>query len=65
MGRFCGTSPPISKGEHKLGVSEIISLRKIFGPKRDAGSEKFTIVRVHNEEFCDIHVYKSSSVGRV
>lgn len=39
--------------------------RKIFGPKRDAESEKFTIVRVHNEEFCDTHAYRSSGVGRV
>jgi hypothetical protein len=61
--RYYGTLLLILKGEHKSGVSESKSLRKIFGPKRDSECEKFTIVPVHNEEFCD--VYRSSSVGRV
>jgi hypothetical protein len=53
MRRYCGTSPHILKGEYKLGVSEIKSLRKIFGLKRDGESEKFTIIRVHKGEFRD------------
>jgi hypothetical protein len=53
MGRFRGTSPLILKGEHKLGVSEINSRRKIFGLKRDGESETFMIIRVYKGEFCD------------
>jgi hypothetical protein len=38
------------------------SLRKIFGPKRDAESG---LTIPHNEEFCDIPVCKSPSIGKV
>jgi hypothetical protein len=58
----CETWSLTSREEHKLRVFENRVLRRVFGPKRDEGTEE--LKRVHNEEFYALYFSPNSLVIR-